>query len=471
MILKLTVEIMFQSWRLKVREAEEALNSGRLNEAHQRLVRDDLTQYLPGKRLASRIAAQLAERAQRHACDADLQAGWRDLQAAQEVAGETPELQAARRALGESSLRHAEQLLAGGEIAGAIEKLEALQTAKHASPLMDTLLQVAKRLQSAENLCRRGKFADAEAQLSAAVALRPAMEYLEVRRSQCHEKLARSRELTAELHRSISASLWTDALSLADELLELAPESQLARDARRRAWAKVGTRLADSYQLNRTQEWTPSKYARQEQPINAGPRFVLWVDGVGGYLVCLAKEVVIGQATDGNVVDIPILGDLSRRHVRIRREGEGYVLEPMHAVRVGGKPIQTKTILDDGDEIELGEGVRLRFRRPHALSGSARLDFISRHRTQPWADGVLLMAESCVLGPRFQNHVVCRDWSGDVVLYRQDDALYCRAMDSIEIDGALCDGRGRLDVNSHVVGSDFSMSLEELDKCSTQPLL
>jgi hypothetical protein len=40
-------------------------------------------------------------------------------------------------------------------------------------------------------------------------------------------------------------------------------------------------------------------------------------------------------------------------------------------------------------------------------------------------------------------------------------------MESIEIDGALCDGRGKLDVNSHVVGSDFSMSLEELDKCST----
>lgn len=461
---------MFQSWRLKVREAEEALKAGRLNEAQQRLLRDDLMQYLPGQRLAAKLATQLAERAQRNAQDTDLSAGWRDLQAAKEVAGETPELLAARRALGESSLRHAEQLLAGGDIAGAIARLEVLKNGKHASASLDALLQIAKRLQSADNLCRRGKFADAEAQLSAAVALRPSLQFLEVRRDLCREKLTRSRELTAELHRAISASLWTDALSLADALLELSPESQLARDARRRAWAKVGTKLADSYQPHRTQEWTPSRYTRREQPVTAGPRFVLWVDGVGGYLVCLADEVVIGQATDGNGVDIPILGDLSRRHVRIRREGEGYVLEPLHAVRVAGKPVQTKTMLADGDEIELGEGIRMRFRRPHTLSGSARLDLLSRHRTQPWADGVLLMAESCVLGPRWQNHVVCRDWSGDVVLYRQDGELYCRAMDSIEIDGALCDGRGRLDVNSHVVGSDFSMSLEELDKCSTQPL-
>ena len=447
------------------------MKAGRLHEAREILVQNDLTQYLPGKRLAAKIAVQYSERAQRNASDADFRAGWRDLQAATEIAGETSEILAARRALVDSSLRHAEELLGSGDVAGAIAKLEELKGAKHTSTLLETLLQLAKRLQSAENLCRRGKFADAEAQLSASVALRPSLEFLEVKRAQCRERLARSRDLTAELHRAISASLWTEALSLADELLELAPESQLARDARRRAWAKVGTRLVDSYQPNKTQAWTPSKFARPDQPVTAGPRFILWVDGVGGYLVCLADEIVIGQASDGNMVDVPILGNLSRRHLRIRREGEGYVLEPLHAVRVAGKPVQTKTMLYDGDEIELGEGIRIRFRRPHTLSGSARLDFLSRHRTQPWADGVLLMAESCVLGPRWQNHVVCRDWSGDVVLYRQDDELYCRAMDSIEIDGTLCDGRGKLDVNSHVVGSDFSMSLEELDKCSTQPLL
>ena len=135
-----------------------------------------------------------------------------------------------------------------------------------------------------------------------------------------------------------------------------------------------------------------------------------------------------------------------------------------------GDRCKQKTPLSDGEEIELGTGVRLRFRQPHALSGSARLEFVSRHRTQPYADGILLMAESCVLGPKWQNHVVCREWTGDVVLYRQDEHLYCRAAEAIEIDGQLCDGRGRLDGNSRVVGGDFSLSLEELDRCSSQPL-
>ena len=40
---------MFQSWRFKLREAEEALRRGQLDEARQRLERDGLTEYLPGQ--------------------------------------------------------------------------------------------------------------------------------------------------------------------------------------------------------------------------------------------------------------------------------------------------------------------------------------------------------------------------------------------------------------------------------------
>jgi hypothetical protein len=104
--------------------------------------------------------------------------------------------------------------------------------------------------------------------------------------------------------------------------------------------------------------------------------------------------------------------------------------------------------------------VKLRFRKPHVLSSSARLEITSGHRSSPHADGVILMAESCVLGPKWQNHVVCREWASDVVLYRGDGQIMCRAMESIEIDGKLHDGRGAVQPGSHVNGSDFSLSLE-----------
>ncbi|MCY2987187.1 MAG: FHA domain-containing protein [Planctomycetota bacterium] len=195
--------------------------------------------------------------------------------------------------------------------------------------------------------------------------------------------------------------------------------------------------------------------------LNGDAHFLLWVDAVGGFLVCCGDEIVLGQAVPGNRVDIPLLADLSRQHARICRE-DGYFIEPLRRVCVEGREIDGPTVLADGDEIELGKGVRLRFRQPHALSATARLEFVSRHRTQPTVDAVLLMAESCVLGPNGNSHVVCRPWSHDVVFYRRDGRLYCRARDGLEIDGRFCHGEGLVHPNSHVVGTDFSLSLESV---------
>ena len=189
--------------------------------------------------------------------------------------------------------------------------------------------------------------------------------------------------------------------------------------------------------------------------------FRLWVDAVGGFLVCGGDEIVLGQAVPGNRVDVPILADVSRQHARICR-ADGYFVEPLRRVCVEGREIHSPTVLADGDEIELGAGVRLRFRQPHALSATARLEWVSQHRTQPSANAVLLLAESCVLGPQWNSHVVCRSWSGEVVLYRRDGQLYCRAREGVEVDGRFCDGEGLLNRNSHVVGTDFSLSLEEI---------
>ncbi len=192
----------------------------------------------------------------------------------------------------------------------------------------------------------------------------------------------------------------------------------------------------------------------------SGNRFLLWIDAVGGFLVCQGDEVVLGQAAPGNEVDVPILGDISRRHAIIKRRGGEYVIEPLQATFVDGHETCDTTLLSEGDEIRLGERVILKFRKPHALSASARLDFVSRHRTQPSADAIVLMAESCVLGPRWKNHIVCQDWQDDVVLYSQDADLYCRTVREIEVDGKICAGRGKISRNSRISGADFSLSLE-----------
>jgi hypothetical protein len=103
----------------------------------------------------------------------------------------------------------------------------------------------------------------------------------------------------------------------------------------------------------------------------------------------------------------------------------------------------------------------MRFRRPHALSATARLEFVSHHRTQPAADAILLMGETCVLGPGASSHVVCRDWPHDVIIYRHDGQLHVRGEGTLEIDGAPHEGRGPVAMGSQVIGADFSLSLEK----------
>ena len=191
-------------------------------------------------------------------------------------------------------------------------------------------------------------------------------------------------------------------------------------------------------------------------------RFMLWVDAVGGFWVCLADQVTLGQPVRSGTVDIPILADISSRHARIRRDGEGYLIEAIREVRVDGRQVSKMAPLAHGSRILLGERVRLVFRRPHALSATARLDFDSHHRTLPSADAVLLMADSCILGPDPRSHIICPDWPHEVILYRHDEELCCRTTGYWEIDGVRCKGRGRVTRNSRVEGEGFSLKLEEI---------
>jgi hypothetical protein len=150
------------------------------------------------------------------------------------------------------------------------------------------------------------------------------------------------------------------------------------------------------------------------------PRLLLWVDAVGGFFVCQGSTIQLGQAVPDSTVDVPLLADLSRHHATIRRDEEGYTIEPVRDVWLNHHKIDAPTWLNDGCLIQLGPALVMRFSRPHPLSATARLDFVSNHRTQPSAAAVLLMADTCVLGPgttwcatRGSTTSCCTDSTGD----------------------------------------------------------
>lgn len=474
---------MFQ-WRMKLRVADDAFRNGRLEEAGRLLCEAELRDFLPAKQLLAQVAAELAKRAERRVDEGQSSAGWRDLDDARRWGADVERVAALKQRLIERRVQEATSYLAAGEPAAALARLEKFAAESDATHAVRLVRDAANHLLAAQRLCRCGEFARAEAELSAAAALLPDVKALDDAHRACRVKGAECRRLSARLHEVMTAERWTEALAVADELLELCCDYEPARDARRRAWAMVGMRTCSvraehrprvangrppaMLRIKSMDEFAPAPPPAPVPPAAAPPvagggRFLLWIDGVGGYLVCTADEVVLGQPVRDCRVDIPILGDVSRRHARIRRDGEDYLIEPLRGVRLDGRPIERPTALADGVRIDLGDAVRLQFRRPHPLSRTAVLTFLSHHRTQPAADAILLMAESCVLGPAAQSHVCCRDATTDVVLYRQGGELWCRATGTMQIDGAAVSARGKLAPRSQVVGEDFSLSVEPLE--------
>ena len=191
----------------------------------------------------------------------------------------------------------------------------------------------------------------------------------------------------------------------------------------------------------------------------AGTRFLLWIDAVGGYLVCLGDHISIGQPA-GWHVDVPIMADLSRLHAWIEREGEGYLLRAVRPAMINRRAVPEVAVLADRDEIALGQGTRLRFRQPTPLSRTARIDIESPHRLALAADAVLLIAETCIIGRAASSHVVAPEWSREFVLFRQGDELWCRTACEFEVDGQPCRDRARLTLSSRIRGEGFSLALE-----------
>jgi hypothetical protein len=191
-------------------------------------------------------------------------------------------------------------------------------------------------------------------------------------------------------------------------------------------------------------------------------RALLWVDAVGGFLVCLDDEIAIGQPSPNEVLALPVLADLSRRHAVIRRDSGAYVIEPLQRTLVDGREIKSPFVLSDNQLIQLGDNVRIRFNKSHALSMTARLSFESHHKTQPTADAVLLMADSCVLGPNRHCHVRCRNWPQDLVIYRQNEQVFCRADEPLTIDGVAVAGGNQIQPGARIEGESFSFAWEAL---------
>lgn len=190
------------------------------------------------------------------------------------------------------------------------------------------------------------------------------------------------------------------------------------------------------------------------------PAARLWIDGVGCWLAWWEPKLTIGGPSMSHPADVALLSNLKSLHAEIERSREEYVIHPHGPTSIGGTVISTSTSLMDGDVLQLGSDVRLRFRVASSLSTSAVLEFLSDHRPSLRTDGVVMMDQTCLIGPGNDQHIRCQGAEDSLVLFRRNDAMWVRSRQPLHVNGKKQDGPIQLKDGDVVRDESLSFRLE-----------
>ena len=472
-------------WFAQPNSIDQAIATGDLDLALQQW-REDQAQHLPPIP-HRRLMVALVSRAEARMSRDNLVGAWSDLTQAVDVAPaeRQDELSRQTNRLVELTIERARGELIAGNPQRTGQLLELLDQRRVLDWRADQLRETIGSLEQADTQAALGQFDSAIESLEAAYRRQPELDQLPGRIDACR----RSREQVDQLSRKLQAaalqSQWTEVEQLSKKLLEIAPRHEIAQAARthahrqRQRLTESGKRqthagdgppamapaLSDSHSFFLAEPRvavTPRLPDGDVSPRWRDDQFLLWVDGVGGYLVCLDSALVIGQARPAAEVAIGLQGDLRKRHARVEFLAGQHLVHPLGPVSLDGQPQPNPFVLKNGQQLELGEDVHLRYSQPHPLSKTARLDFASRHRTQPWSDGIILATQTVLLGPNPRNHIVCRHWQGEVIFFRRGDTWYCRSQLPFQVDKGPEQTEAPIHFQSQIVGEQFSMTLEPI---------
>jgi hypothetical protein len=439
---------------LAPRQVQEALKGGRMEEAQRLLDQPALRGHRRHGELIRALARAYVERGERALRQDDPEAAWQDLRRAEQLQVSERGTERLRQALSRLGVAQVRALLQAGDPKRASRVIGQLrdQLVRHAE--LQLLEETTRQWLTAQDQAEQGDFAPAMLAIDRMqrLMLGPNAPLEQWRQT----LLQRQRELTGrlgQLHEAADAGRWREVLELSEEVLALAPQHPEAKWAKARAWRAVEPVTV----AHRPPDPEPPRDVRPEE---LPERFMLWVDGVGGYLVCLSSVVTVGQSTTDAPVDVPLAADVSRHHATVTRDAEGgYVLEAGRPVQVNGQAA-TRWVLRPGDRLTLGASCQLQFQKPVPISSSARLDLVSGHRSLPGADGVILMADTLVLGPGEQSHVRLADLKQSLVLVRSKDGLGVRFPGPFQVNGRRTTDRASLGPAAQVQGEDFSLAIE-----------
>lgn len=223
-------------------------------------------------------------------------------------------------------------------------------------------------------------------------------------------------------------------------------------------------------------------------------RMLMWVDGVGHYLLCLDPQLWIGRYVPLSGIGIPVLGDLHRRHLRLLRDCESghaiqafapcevvvsapdpavpglWIPEPARKLKKG-----ERWSIPDGTVVRLGLGsgtgnpVEFDLRRPRPESGTVVMMPVSRHRTVPAATSVIWCGRSLTIGAEATAEIRTGRSKCSLMLEFSEDGIRVSGSQSPEFREPGVWEQGHARSGLQLVWGDQSLVLEALETMQEQP--
>jgi len=442
-------------------DVERAIQAGG-NRPRAAELRKQIRDALASKDRAARRVREIIDSAQAHFQNGHLRTG---LAALGDAPSGLPEADRLRRGIesrerrAEEARKRAQALLNGGDL---LEALTALADAAQAGPREEELLnlQTAAKKEAIQAASRALETGDLLVAGEIVVRLvKAAGESLESRR--ILDVLALAKKASRSFQTGDAEAARAAVTRLRKELPE-APwveESlrELSRIAEATAILRAGPLGADAPNALPGPAPPPlgspaAAFQSLAAELSTPSRLLLWVDGVGTYLLLFGDRVTFGRAGSSARPDIALAADISGLHAEIlRTEDDYFVVAAQGGVEVGGQRV-TRRLLSNGDTIALAPAARLTFELPTPLSPSAVLT-LKNQRIEGDVRKVILFKDHMLLGAEDTCHVQAAPATAgqkQVILSAAASGILCRAQTPIQIDGAAAGLEAVVPLGAHV---------------------
>jgi hypothetical protein len=165
----------------------------------------------------------------------------------------------------------------------------------------------------------------------------------------------------------------------------------------------------------------------------AQPRWRLWVDGSGGYLLLTGNSWSVGGLNQRMNADVCVRADWASLTGHIERAGNDYFWR-------GRASTAERILIRSGQVLPIPGSASIILRQPSPLCDSAVLQLKPPHRFDQHVDGVVLVNETLLVGPTIDCHIRCRESSDRAVIARRGDKWVAKAGLSGDFE-ELCPGR------------------------------